>query len=133
MLSNQDSGDIRRHNSNKHFSILHCSTCVQSYIFSGNTLIVRNHMTGKTNADYFLLQVSLLATIMQIKYTISKQVFNYYTTVLINKKNTFSATATANSLDSVSVLPRPAPEQQVHQYCHINSDHENIEQKDRGT
>ncbi len=56
--------------------------------------MVRNHMSGKTNANYFLLQVSLLATIMQIKYTISKQVFNYYTTVLINKKNTFSATAT---------------------------------------
>ncbi len=33
----------------------------------------------------------------------------------------------ANSLDSVSVLSRPLTKQQVHQYCHINSDLENIE------
>ncbi len=36
-----------------------------------------------------------------------------------------------NSLDSVSVLPRPSPKQQVRQYCQINSDLENIEQEDR--
>ncbi len=30
--------------------------------------------------------------------------------------------------DGASVLP--LPEQQVHQYCHINSDFENIEQED---
>ncbi len=34
----------------------------------------------------------------------------------------------ANSLDGVSVLPRPFPKQQVR---HINSDPENIEQEDR--
>ncbi len=32
-----------------------------------------------------------------------------------------SALWLANSLDSVSVLPRPLPKQQVCQYCHINS------------
>ncbi len=42
-----------------------------------------------------------------------------------------SALCMANSLDGVSVLPRPFPEQQVHQYCQINSDQENIEQEDR--
>ncbi len=42
-----------------------------------------------------------------------------------------SALWLANSFDSVSVLPRPLPEQQVRQYCHINSDLENIEQEDR--
>ncbi len=44
-----------------------------------------------------------------------------------------SALWLANSLDGVSVLLRPLPEQQVRQYCHIdwfNSDHENIEQED---
>ncbi len=29
------------------------------------------------------------------------------------------------------MLPRPLSKQQVHQYCHINSDLENIEQEDR--
>ncbi len=42
-----------------------------------------------------------------------------------------SALWLANSLDGVSVLPRPLPKQQVHQYRHINSDLENIEQEDR--
>ncbi len=42
-----------------------------------------------------------------------------------------SALWLANSLDGVSVLPRPFPEQQVHQYCQINSDQENIELEDR--
>ncbi len=36
----------------------------------------------------------------------------------------------ANSLDGVSVLPRPLPKQQVLEYCHINSDLENTEQED---
>ncbi len=36
-----------------------------------------------------------------------------------------------NSLDGVLVLPRPLPKQQVCQYCHINSDLENIEQEDQ--
>ncbi len=40
-----------------------------------------------------------------------------------------SALWLANSLDSVSVMPRPL-QQQVHQYCHIDSDLENIEQED---
>ncbi len=34
-------------------------------------------------------------------------------------------------LRRVSVLPRPLPEQQVRQYCYINSDLENIEQEDQ--
>ncbi len=38
-----------------------------------------------------------------------------------------SALWLANSLDGVSVLPRPLSKQQVSQYCHINSDLENIE------
>ncbi len=42
-----------------------------------------------------------------------------------------SALWLANSLYGVSVLPRPLPKQQVRQYCHINSDPENIEQEDR--
>ncbi len=33
--------------------------------------------------------------------------------------------------NSVSLLPRPLSKQQVHQYCCINSDLENIEQEDR--
>ncbi len=37
----------------------------------------------------------------------------------------------AYSLDIVYALPCPLPEQQVRQYCHINSDHKNIEQEDR--
>ncbi len=41
-----------------------------------------------------------------------------------------SALWLANSLDGISVLPRPLPEQQVRQYCHINSDPDNIEQED---
>ncbi len=42
-----------------------------------------------------------------------------------------SALWLANSLDGVSVLPRSLPEQQVCQYCHNNSDLQNIEQEDR--
>ncbi len=38
-----------------------------------------------------------------------------------------SALWLANSLDGISVLPRPLPKQQVRQYCHIYSDLENIE------
>ncbi len=41
-----------------------------------------------------------------------------------------SALWLANSLDGISILPRPLPEQQVRQYCHINSDPDNIEQED---
>ncbi len=41
-----------------------------------------------------------------------------------------SALWLANSLDSVSVLPRLLSKQQVQQYCHINSDLDNIEQED---
>ncbi len=41
-----------------------------------------------------------------------------------------SALWLANSLDGVSVLPRTLPKPQVHQYCRINSDLENIEQED---
>ncbi len=40
-----------------------------------------------------------------------------------------SALWLANSLDGVSVLPRPLPKQQVRQYFHINSDPENIEDR----
>ncbi len=39
-----------------------------------------------------------------------------------------SALWLANSLGA-SVLPRPLPKQQVHQYCHISSDTENIENR----
>ncbi len=35
----------------------------------------------------------------------------------------------ANSLDCVSVLPHPLPKQHVRQYCHINSDHENMNKR----
>ncbi len=34
------------------------------------------------------------------------------------------------ALNGVSILPQPLPKQQVRQYCHINSDLENIEQED---
>ncbi len=59
--------------------------------FSEITLLVRNHMSGKTNATYFLLQVSLSATIMQIK------IYNTQTSIQLlhnspNKQEQSSAT-----------------------------------------